>query len=163
MISKTMETALNEQIKHEFYSAYLYLAMSAYAESANLSGTAHWLSAQAKEEHSHAFKLYGYINEQGGRVTLQAIPQPPAEYTSMLDVFQQVLEHERKITSLINRLYEIALKENDYATQGFLGWFIKEQVEEEKNAGTRVEQLKMIGNTGTALFMMDRQLAARAG
>ncbi len=106
-------------------------------------------------------KFYGYIHDQGGRVTLQGLAQPPAEWTSMLDLFQQVLEHERKVTTLINNLYGLALKENDYATQGLLSWFIKEQVEEEKNATTIIEQLKIIGNSGQATFMMDRHLASR--
>jgi len=163
MLSKTIETALNEQIKHEMYSSYLYLSMSAYCEAANLAGSAHWLRAQTREEYGHAMKFYGYIHDQGGRVVIQALAQPPAEWTSMADLFQQVLEHERKVTSLINNLQTLAVKEGDYATQNFLAWFINEQVEEEKHATQIVEQLKMIGNSGQALFMMDRQLAARAG
>ncbi len=161
MISKTIEAALNEQIKHELYSSYLYLSMSAWAEASNYAGAAHWLRVQFHEEQEHAMKFYGYIHDQGGRVTLQGLAQPPAEWTSMLDLFQQVLDHERKITTLINNLYGLALKENDYATQGLLAWFIKEQVEEEKNATTIIEQLKIIGNSGQATFMMDRHLASR--
>ena len=163
MFSKTMQDAINEQINKELYSAYLYLSMSAYCESANLPGAAHWLRAQATEEQGHAMKFFGYIHDRGGRVTLKAIAQPPAEYASLLDLFEQVLEHERLVTSLIHRLYETAVKENDYSSQVLLQWFITEQVEEEKNAGLVVEQLKMIGTQGTPLFMMDRQLGARAG
>ncbi len=163
MISKTIETALNDQIKHELYSSYLYLSMSAYCEAANLAGAAHWMRGQSREEYGHGMKFYGYIHDQGGRVALQALAQPPAEWTSLLDLFQQVLEHERKVTSLIQNLYALAFKENDYATQSFLQWFINEQVEEEKHATQIVEQLKMIGNSGQALYLMDRQLAARAG
>jgi len=161
MISKTIEAALNEQIKHEIYSSYLYLSMSAWAEASNYAGAAHWLRVQFHEEQEHAMKFYGYIHDQGGRVTLQGLAQPPVEWTSMLDLFQQVLDHERKVTSLINNLYGLAFKENDYATQGLLAWFIKEQVEEEKNATTIIEQLKIIGNSGQATFMMDRHLASR--
>jgi len=162
MINKTVETAINEQIKHELYSAYLYLSMSAYCEASNLPGAAHWMRTQAAEEQGHAMKFYGYVTEQGGRVVLQALAQPPSEFASPLDLFQQVLEHERKVTALITRLYETALQEKDYATQGLLQWYIKEQVEEEKNATAIVEQMKMVGTTGTALYMLDRQLAARA-
>ena len=161
MISKTIEAALNEQIKHELYSSYLYLSMSAWAEASNYAGAAHWMRVQFHEEQEHAMKFYGYIHDQGGRVTLQGLAQPPVEWTSMLDLFQQVLDHERKVTSLINNLYGLALKENDYATQGLLSYFIKEQVEEEKNVTTIIEQLKIIGNSGQATFMMDRHLASR--
>jgi ferritin len=163
MISKTVEAALNDQIKHEIYSSYLYLSMSAYCEAANLAGAAHWMRTQSREEYGHAMKFYGYVHDQAGRVTLQALAQPPAEWTSLLDLFQQVLDHERKVTTLIQNLYALAFKESDYATQSFLQWFINEQVEEEKNATQIVEQLKMIGHSGQALFMMDRHLAARAG
>jgi len=161
MINKTVETAINDHIKHELYSAYLYLSMSAWAESNNLPGAAHWLQAQFNEEQGHALKLFHYVNEQGGRVTLQAISQPPGEWTSLLDLFQQVLEHEKKVTALINRLYEAAAQEKDYATQIMLQWFISEQVEEEQSAAQIVETLKMVGNAGHAVVMMDRHLAAR--
>ena len=106
-------------------------------------------------------KLFGYVNDRGGRVVLQALPQPPQEFTSLLDVFEQVLAHERKVTALITRLYEIAVSEKDYAAQSMLQWFIDEQVEEEKNALQIVDTLKLVGTQGTALFMVDRQLAAR--
>jgi ferritin len=162
MISKTVQDAINEQIKHELYSAYFYLGMSAYAEAENWSGAAAWLRAQAAEEQSHAMKLFDFVNDRGGRVTLQAIAQPPQEYTSLLDVFEQVLAHERKVTALIHRLYETALSEKDYAAQSMLRWFIDEQVEEEKNATQIVDALKLVGTQGTALFMVDRQLGARS-
>ena len=160
-LSKALQEAINEQINYEFYSAYIYLSMAAYCDSATRPGFAHWMRMQAHEEGQHAMKFYGYIYDQGGRVTLQGLAQPPVEWTSMLDLFQQVLEHERKVTSLINNLYGLAFKENDYATQGLLSWFIKEQVEEEKNVTTIIEQLKIIGNSGQATFMMDRHLASR--
>ncbi len=162
MINKTVETAINEQIKHEFYSAYLYLSMSAWAEANNLPGAANWLRVQFKEEQGHAMKLYDYIVEQGGRVLLGPLAQPPAEWTSLLDLFQQVLDHEKKVTALITKLYEIAVAEKDYATQIMLQWFINEQVEEEQSATQIIETLKLVGNSGTALYMLDRQLAARS-
>ena len=162
MLSKNLEAAINEQIKHEFYSAYLYLSMGAWAESNNLSGSARWLKMQAQEEQEHALKFFEYVHDRGGAVTLQAISQPPAVFTSLLDLFEQVLAHEQKVTALVNRLYEAALKENDYPTQFMLQWFVNEQVEEEKNANMIVEMLRMVGSQPQGLFMIDRQLGARA-
>jgi len=161
MLSKVVQDALNQQIKDELYSSYLYLSMSAYCETINLPGFAHWMRLQSEEELSHAMKLFDYVNDRGGRVVLQGIDQPPAEFNAPLDIFQQVLEHEQKVTGLIHQLYALALKENDYPTQVELQWFIKEQVEEEKSAGEIVEQLKVIGDHSTALLMLDRQLGAR--
>ena len=161
MLSKQMQEALNEQIKHEINSAYLYLAMSMHSSSAGLQGFATWLRVQWQEELGHAMKLAEIVHDRGGRVTLQAVDKPPAEFKSPLEIFQQVLAHEQKVTALINRLYESALKENDYATQVEVQWFIKEQIEEEKNAATILEQLKMAGESGTPLMMLDRALAAR--
>jgi ferritin len=161
MFSKNLETAINDQIEHELYSAYFYLSMSAYAESNNMPGAAKWLAKQAQEEQGHALKFYGYVHERGGKVSLQAIAQPPTEFTSLLDIFEQVKEHEAKVTSLINRLYELALKENDYASQIMLQWFITEQVEEEKSVADVLDALRSVGTQGTALFMADRWLGER--
>jgi ferritin len=161
MLNRNLEAAINDQIKHELYSAYLYLSMSAWAESNNMPGAAKWLGKQAQEEQEHALKFYGYVHDRGGKVTLQAIPQPPAEWTSMLDVFEQVKEHEAKVSGLIHRLYEISLKENDYASQVMLQWFVTEQVEEEKSAATIVDALRHVGTQGAALFMVDRWLGER--
>ncbi|MFQ5962645.1 MAG: ferritin, partial [Candidatus Methylomirabilales bacterium] len=163
MLSRKVQDAINEQIKHEFFSSYLYLSMSAHLESVHLSGFARWMRLQSQEEMSHAMKLFDFVQEREGRVVLQAIDQPPAKFKSPLDVFQQALEHERKVTAMIHKLYDLAGKENDYATQVMLQWFIQEQVEEEKAAGDIVEQLKMIGDEVTPLLMLDRQLGAREG
>jgi ferritin len=162
MINKTVEAAINEQIKHEFDSAYLYLSMSAWAEANSLAGAAHWLRAQYGEEQGHAMKFYKYVVEQGGRVMLGGLAQPASEWTSLLDLFQQVLDHEKKVTAWLTKLYEIAVAEKDYATQFLLQWFINEQVEEESGVTKVVDAIKMVGNSGTALYMVDRQLAARA-
>ena len=161
MLSKKMQDAMNEQINKELYSAYLYLSMSAYCESINLSGFGHWMRAQAGEEQEHAMKLYGFICDRGGRVELQAIDQPPVEFKSAIDVFEQTLRHEEFVTSLINDLYVLAIQEKDYASQIFLQWFVTEQVEEEKGAGEILERLRMIGDKAQGLILMDRQLAAR--
>jgi ferritin len=161
MLSNTLQTALNNQIKHELYSGYLYLSMAAHFEAANLPGFAVWMKKQGHEEAGHAMKIYGYIHDQGGRVTLQALDGPPTQFGSPVSVFQAAFEHEQKVTGLIRGLYDLASKENDYATQVFLQWFINEQVEEERNASQIVEQLKMIGESGPSLFMMNAQLGAR--
>ncbi len=162
MFTQTLQNAFNEQIKHEFYSAYFYLGMSAYCKSNNLFGAAKWLKVQAEEEQEHALKFFKYIEERGGKVELQAIAQPPATYASLLDLFEQVLAHEQKVTALINRLYELAVKEADYPSQFMLQWFINEQVEEEGNATTIVEMLKQVGSQPQGLFMIDSKLGARA-
>jgi ferritin len=163
MLSSSLQAAFNDQINKELFSAYLYLGMSAWCESANLTGSAHWLKAQAMEEQGHALKLYGFVLDRGGKVTLEAIAKPEQEYGSLLDLFQQVLEHERKVTALIHGLFKAALADGDYASQNFLQWFVNEQVEEEKNATAIVETLKMVGTQGASLFMVDRQLGARGG
>lgn len=161
MLSKTVQEALNEQIKHELYSAYLYLSMAAYYEANNLSGFARWMRLQAQEEQSHALKFFDFIVDRGGRVTLQAIAQPPVEFKSPRQVFEQVLEHERQVTGLINSLYELARQENDYPSQVMLQWFITEQVEEEKNATHVLDTMQMAGDKGQALIMLDRALGQR--
>jgi ferritin len=151
MLSKTLQDAINEQMKHEIESAYLYLAMSAYCESKNLSGMATWLRIQWQEELSHAMKLFAYMNDRGGRTILKGIDQPPTEYASPREIFKQVLAHEQKVTALINKLYETAVKEGDYATQVELQWFISEQVEEEKHAADILQQMEMAGEGGMSL------------
>ena len=161
MLSDKMEKAINEQIKNELYSSYLYLAMSAHCESENLPGFATWLKFQAQEELEHALKFYDYINERGGRVELHAIDKPPVEFDSPVAIFEEVLEHEKKVTAMINVLYELALEEKDYPSQIMLQWFIDEQVEEEASADEILQTLKMVGDKGQSLFMMDRQLGAR--
>jgi ferritin len=161
MLSKKLEDAINEQINKELYSGYLYLSMSAYCESESLPGFAGWMRAQAQEEVGHAMRLFDYIGARGGRVVLEAIEMPPPVWKSPQEMFEQVLEHERKVTGMINRLYELALQENDYATQMELQWFITEQVEEEESAGQVVDQLKRVGDQPMGLLMMDRQLGER--
>lgn len=161
MLSKPMQDALNQQINAEISSAYLYLAMSAYCAASNRPGSAHWMRVQWQEELGHALKLFEHVNDRGGRAVLKAVPQPPTEFKSLLDVFQQVLGHEKEVSAMIHRLYETAVKENDYPAQVMLQWFITEQVEEEKTATEVVEQLKMIGDQGAAVIMLDRHLGMR--
>lgn len=161
MFSQKLQQTFNEQINHEMASSYLYLSMAAYAHSMNLPGFAHWLELQYKEEQGHAMKLYKFVNERGGKVELLPIAQPPSDFKSPSHLFEEVLGHERKITGLINKLYETAMKEKDYAAQVLLHWFIEEQVEEEAAASEILETIRMAGEKGHALIMMDRQLARR--
>lgn len=158
VLGKAVQDAMNEQIKNELYSAYQYLSMAAYCESANLPGFAQWMRAQAREETEHAMKFYDFILDRNGRVVLQAIEEPVVEFGSPLEVFERALEHEQKVTAMINDLYGLSVRENDYASQAFLQWFVTEQVEEEKNAGDVVETLKMVGDKSEALFLLDREL-----
>lgn len=161
MLSKKMEDALNEQINAETYSAYLYWSMAAYFDSINLSGFAGWMRAQAQEEMSHAVKFYGFVNERGGRVKLAAIEAPPTEWDSPVAVFQATLDHERKVTGLINNLVDMAISEKDHAANAFLQWFVTEQVEEEATADDILRKLTLAGDAPGALLMMDRGLGAR--
>jgi len=161
MMGERLQEAINEQINKELYSAYLYLSMSAYCEAEGLSGFAVWMRAQAQEEVGHAMRFFDHVNARGGRVVLKAIEVPPPIWKSPLEMFEQALEHERKVTGMINRLYQLALGENDYATQIELQWFIIEQVEEEESAGAVVEQLKRMGDQPMGLLMLDRELGQR--
>ena len=163
MLSKAVQDAINDQINKELYSSYLYLAMSAHFESVNLPGLAKWTRVQAQEELGHAMKFYDYIIDRSGRVNFQTVEKPTSEWKTSFEVFSQVYEHEQKVTASIYKVYEVALKENDYATQGMLQWFISEQVEEEKNASEIVAQLEMIEAHDTAILMLDHQLGKRGG
>lgn len=163
MLGKKMQDLMNTQIQAEFYSAQLYLAMSAYSESENYKGFAHWLKLQYKEETSHGMKFLGYILERGGEVELKPIAAPPAKFGSMLKLFEEVLDHEQKVTAMITNLYEAALKEKDYASQIFLQWFINEQVEEEANATEIVGKLKMVGEKNiNGVMYIDKEMIRRA-
>ncbi|HEY0673207.1 MAG TPA: ferritin [Longimicrobiales bacterium] len=161
MLSQGIQDAINDQIHHELHSAYVYLSMSAYLEAANFTGFAQWMRMQAREEVNHGMKLFDYVNDRNGRVTLKALEQPPVNFKSALDVFEHALEHEKKVTSMIHSLYALATKENDYATQVALQWFINEQVEEEATATKVVDRLKIAGNDGAALLLLDRELGSR--
>jgi ferritin len=163
MLTKKIEKALNEQLNAELASSYVYLAMAAYYESKNLDGFANWMKRQAQEELFHAMKFYGYINSRGGRVLLTKVDEPQTEWKSPLDGFLAAEDHEKMITGRINKLVELANKEADHATHSFLMWFVTEQVEEEDSVGRIVEKLKLIGESPSGLFMMDRELAGRGG
>ncbi|MGQ9473961.1 MAG: ferritin [Candidatus Caldatribacteriaceae bacterium] len=161
MFNKNLEQAVNEQIKNELYSGYLYLAMAAQCEAMNLKGFAHWLKVQAKEELGHAMKLYDFVNDRGGRVIFESLEKPPMEYKSLQEMFEAVLQHEQKVTGLINKLYEMAKTENDYPLQVHLQWFVDEQVEEEKNASEILAYLQLVGEKGQGIFMLDKIMGER--
>ena len=160
-IGTKMQDAINNQIKAELDSAYIYLAMSAYLESLALPGMARWMKVQSQEELSHALKFYGHIIERGGRVVLQGLETPPLEYANPTEVFEKALDHERYITNRIHDLYGLAMGEKDYASLGLLQWFVDAQVEEEAHVGQIVETLRRVGDKGQALVMLDHQLGAR--
>jgi ferritin len=160
-MDKKMQEALNKQLNAEIYSAYLYLSMSAYFHSINLDGFANWMRVQWQEELAHGLKFYDYVNERGGRVTLQPVEAPPSEWGSPLALFEDVYRHEQKVTGMINKLVDLAVKARDHATNNFLQWFVAEQVEEEASADEVVQKLKLVGDDASALFMIDRELAQR--
>lgn len=161
MLSAKMVKSINHQINREHYSAYLYLSMAAYAAAEGLNGFANWFTVQMKEEMFHAEKMFNYVNQQGGRVLLEAIEQPPADFSSIFDLFEKTLEHEKRVTAMIKNLVKLAREEDDYATESFLQWYVTEQVEEEANPAELIQKLKYIGKDGRGLLMIDKDLAAR--
>ena len=161
MISKEMEKEINDQINKELFSAYYYMSMAAFAANENLDGTANFFQVQAKEEVGHAMKFYSYVNEQGGRVVLEAIEKPKTDFTDVEELFQLALEHEKYVTKRIHDLVDLAIKENDHATKTFLDWYVTEQVEEEASMDSILRRVQMAGKKGQALLMIDSQLAGR--
>ncbi|WP_407355897.1 ferritin [Methanolobus sp. WCC5] len=161
MLSEKMTEALNGQINKEMYSAYLYMDMSAHCTYEGLGGFANWFMVQYQEEMSHAMKIYDYINEQGGKVVLHAIEKPPGNFGTPLEMFEATLKHEQFITKSIHELVDLAYEEKDYATQIFLQWFVTEQIEEEANDNELIAKLKLVGNDGNGIFMLDRELETR--
>ncbi|OHB59562.1 MAG: ferritin [Planctomycetes bacterium RBG_13_44_8b] len=161
MVTKKVEKSLNDQINAELYSAYMYLSMSAYFEAENLPGFAQWMKVQWQEEIKHAMKIYDYVIERGGRITLKAIDEPPSRWKSPLDAFQATYKHEQVVTGRINDLVNLAVAEKDHATNAFLQWFVTEQVEEEKSADEIVQKLKLISDAPGGLYMLDKELGQR--
>ncbi|HSH75097.1 MAG TPA: ferritin [Longimicrobiales bacterium] len=154
--------AIHNQINQELRAAYLYLAMAAHFEVQSLDGFGTWMRLQAREEVGHAMRLFDFVVRRGGEVRLLDLPAPDAKLGSPLEVFKLALEHEIKVTALINELYELAAAKRDYPTRLELQWFIEEQVEEEATAGKIVEQLEMVGDDRAALLTLDQKLGGRA-
>ena len=160
-MDKKLEKLINEQITKEYYSSYLYLSMAAYFESMGLTGFTAWMKIQAEEEMIHMRMFFTYVNERGGRVILESIDKPPADFESIKDVFEQTLEHEKLVTASINNLYKVSKDINDNASTIFLQWFITEQVEEEKNAKDIIDRLALIKEDPMGLLMIDKELGSR--
>lgn len=161
MVSPKIQDAINAQINAEFWSAYLYLSMAMNFEADGKAGIANWFRIQFKEEQAHAEIFINYLISRGGRVELKAIDAVETEWPSPIAAFEATLEHEKKVTAMINNLYALAEAEHDYATRGKLDWFISEQVEEEETALNLIDRLKLIGDNGLALYMLDQELAQR--
>jgi ferritin len=162
MVNKELETEINKKINTEFWSAYLYLSMSAHFANEGLPGFASWFKVQFQEEQDHALKFMNYLIVKGNKVELMPIEKVDTSWDSVLKAFQDTLEHERVVTSLINNLVSIARKENDYATENMLQWFVNEQVEEEEAAQAILDGLKLIGSNGFGVYTMDKELAQRS-
>jgi ferritin len=161
MIGKRMQQAMNDQIKHETFSAYLYVAMAAYFHESGLDGMAQWMKAQAQEELGHAVRFFNHVQDRGGRVELQAIDKPDKEWPSPMDAFRAALEHEKFISARIDELAKISDEENDRAAGIMLQWFVTEQVEEEDSVTKVIDMLKIVGDKGPGLLMADRELGQR--
>ncbi len=162
MLKEKVLNALNKQINAEMHSAYLYLSMSAYLEDKGLAGFANWMKVQYKEELSHALKIFDYVNERNGRVILEPIAGVPIEFDGIIDVFERTLEHEQKVTQMIDELMDVAVASSDHATQSFLQWFVDEQVEEESNVNELLDNLRLIDGQGNGVFMLNRELQTRS-
>ncbi len=161
MLTPKIQDALNSQINAELWSAYLYLSMGMHFEAEGLPGVANWFKVQFKEEQDHAMIFMNYVNQRGGRVDLKAIDSVPTSWKSPIDAFKDTLEHEQKVTAMINDLYLLAEAEKDYATRDRLAWFVSEQVEEENTARELIDKLRMIGDNGMGLYMFNTELAGR--
>ena len=161
MISTKLHNAINAQINAELWSAYLYLAMSMDAESKGYKGVANWFFVQFQEEQDHARIFMNYLNSRDAKVTLLPIEEVPATWDSVLDMYKQTLEHEKKVTSLINNLAFIANEDRDFASINRLVWFIDEQVEEEESARDMISTVEAVEDNKYGMYMLDKELAAR--
>jgi ferritin len=163
MISKKVEQAINDQIKKEEYSSRLYLSMASWCQKNGYQGAAAFLYKHSDEERMHELKLVHYLNDRSGYAVLQEIEQPPFEFKSLHQLFQDVLKHEEFITASINELYFIATSEKDYTTGNFLQWFINEQLEEENLVNSILDKMALAGDDKSGLFLIDKELGGMAG
>jgi ferritin len=161
MISKKMSDRINEQINREMYSAYLYLAMAARMTEAGYKGVANWLTIQFHEEMFHAMKFFGYLQDQGQAVDLKAIAKPDFKETTVKEIFQHALEHEKGVTKSIHEIMSQAMEEKDYATESLAQWYVDEQVEEEKNATEILQTIDLLGNSAQGVFLLNIELGKR--
>lgn len=161
MLTKKLQDALNEQINKEFFAEYLYLSMSAYLESIEMEGFANYFNIQAQEEHFHAMKMFNFVHDKGGRVILKTLKEPKSDYSSVMNVIEESLNHEKFVTKSINELMDTAIKENDHSVKSFLEWYVDEQVEEEATISKLLAKLKLINGEGLGLLTLDNQMGMR--
>lgn len=161
MISENLHAKLNDQLNFEFYSAHAYLAMAAYCTDENYDGFANFFLVQAEEERFHAMKFYNFLSDMGKRVKIDEFPSVKNDFTTILEVFETALHHEKEVTRRIYELSDIALDEREHATMAFLKWFIDEQIEEEATFDTLIAKISRIQNDPNAIFMLDEELAKR--
>ena len=161
MFDKKVAELINTQINKEFYSAYLYLDFSVYYEEVGLDGFANWYMIQAQEERDHAVLMLQYLQNNGEKVTLEAIAKPDKELKDKLQVLELGLEHERYVTSLIHTIYEAAYSAKDFRTMQFLDWFVKEQGEEEKTAEDMIKKMRLFGDDAKSLYALNSEMAGR--
>lgn len=162
MIKKTVESAINEQIKREEFSSRLYLSMAIWCETSGYPGAAAFLYRQSDEERMHQLKLVHFVNDRGGKAALMSLSAPETSFGSLKEVFEQVMEHERYITSSINDLYEVTLNEKDYTTGNFLQWYINEQIEEESTMSKILDKISLVGSDKAGMYHIDKELEALA-
>jgi ferritin len=161
MRKETLHTMINEQVTNEFYAAYFYLSVSSYFEASKQPGFAHWMRVQSREETSHALRFFDFLLKSGHKVTLLSLDQPPSNFESPLDAFLQALRNEKKVTSQIHHLAELARQEQDEAAQELIQWFVEEQVEEEESVTEVIEGLKRAGEDPNGLHLLNKELGAR--
>lgn len=161
-MNKRIETALNDQVEKESSSSQFYLAMASWAENNGLNGTAKFMYQQSDEERFHMLKLIKFINERGGVAIVPQVPQPPATFDSLQQVFELLLEHEIKVSASINDLVDICLEERDHSTHNFAQWYVSEQLEEEASARHILDKLRLIGNDKGGLYLFDRDMEQTA-
>lgn len=161
MINKKVEDILNAQINKEFYSAYLYLAMSAYFDEIGLKGFSHWTKVQAREEVDHGMIIFDYIIARNGNVDFKQIDIPDTDFHEPLQVFEKIYEHEKSVTSSIDSVASMSEDECDLATRNFIDWYIAEQVEEEASVYEVIKKMKMFGSDKSILYHLDKELSSR--
>ncbi len=161
MLNPKVRDLINDQINKELYSAYLYLDFSVFFEEEGLSGFANWYNVQAQEERDHAMLMLKYLQNNSEKVTLEAVAKPDKTCVKIIDPLNFGLEHEQYVTSLIHNIYDAAYSVKDFRTMQFLDWFVKEQLEEEKNAEDLIKKMELFGNDAKGLYMLDNELAAR--
>ena len=160
-MDKKVSRLINEQIAKELYSAYLYLDFSIFYEQQGLDGFANWYMVQAQEERDHAMLMLKYLQLNGEKAELEAIDKPDKELKELIDPLKAGFEHEQYVTSLINDIYGAAYEVKDFRTMQFLDWFVKEQLEEAKNADDMIKKMELFGGDSKGLYSLDAEYAAR--